>query len=330
MPADGELLPVARDHEQRVVDREPQPEPGDEVDREHREVGHLDERSAARAASSRSTPSRRAAAATRRRRPRNTQSESRKTSGNAISSARLRSDSTVSATWRPATAPGRRGRRPGRRANASIRRLVAALGALARRRVNQASTTSSDTTVRATADRVGSRSGERPPQGRRRRPPRRCPGRAGRPSHPRAVRHARGALGGGILELVRARPASGRSRCADRERDEREDAGERDDERGPACDERGHLARKAAAPASGPHTARPERRRSRGGPAAGSSADASTRRRAPALRRARGARRRRRPGAAAPAHGRPGSRTRRPRRGRRRPPRRRPPRPCRR
>ncbi len=69
VPADCELLPIARDHEQRVVDREPQPEPGDEVDREHREVGQLDERPQAEQRRGDRARARRAAAATRRRRP---------------------------------------------------------------------------------------------------------------------------------------------------------------------------------------------------------------------------------------------------------------------
>ena len=38
-PLDGRLLAVARDHEQAVVDRQPEAEAGDEVEREHRQVG---------------------------------------------------------------------------------------------------------------------------------------------------------------------------------------------------------------------------------------------------------------------------------------------------
>ena len=37
----GELLPVARNHEQRVVDRQPEPEPGREIEREDGHVRHL-------------------------------------------------------------------------------------------------------------------------------------------------------------------------------------------------------------------------------------------------------------------------------------------------
>ena len=39
-----QLLPVAGDDEQAVVDRQPEPEAGDEVEREDRELGHLDHR----------------------------------------------------------------------------------------------------------------------------------------------------------------------------------------------------------------------------------------------------------------------------------------------
>ena len=38
-PCDRRLLAIAGDHEQAVVDREPEPEAGDEVEREHRQVG---------------------------------------------------------------------------------------------------------------------------------------------------------------------------------------------------------------------------------------------------------------------------------------------------
>ena len=40
-PVDGQLLPVARDDEEAPVDRQPEPEPGDEVERVDRERGHL-------------------------------------------------------------------------------------------------------------------------------------------------------------------------------------------------------------------------------------------------------------------------------------------------
>ena len=80
--------------------------------------------------------------------PRNTQNESRNTSGKAISSARLRSDSTVSATWRPATAGPPR-ITPGSSANASSRRLVPPSERCSSA-VNHPSTTSPTARVRAT------------------------------------------------------------------------------------------------------------------------------------------------------------------------------------
>ena len=65
-PTALDLLPVPRHEQQAVVDREAEAEPGDEVEREHRDVHHLRDRSQPQQVSP-IAPSRRAGAATRQR-----------------------------------------------------------------------------------------------------------------------------------------------------------------------------------------------------------------------------------------------------------------------
>ena len=123
-PVAHELLPIARHEQQAVVDREAEPRAGDEVEREDGDRRHaVDDADQREREHDQSPPASIGSAAATT--PRKTQSASRKSSGNAISSARKRScsdcDRTSSfarwsrqpppATWRPGASRRRDARR---------------------------------------------------------------------------------------------------------------------------------------------------------------------------------------------------------------------------
>ena len=144
------LLALARHDEQRVVDREPEAESRDEVEREDREGMNLDAirspRNVSAIAPSPSSGGRNAATS-----PRKTQKESRSTSGKAISSARRRSSWIASVTCCDAIAPPP-SRTSGSPANADDRRAAASFVASPPFAWRYTSTTPrSSMTVRATA-----------------------------------------------------------------------------------------------------------------------------------------------------------------------------------
>ena len=136
VPVPRGLLAPARDDEQRVVDREAEPEPGDEVEREDRErctsTAIRSPRNVSAIAPAPTSGGRNAAT-----RPRKTQNESRRTSGNAISSARRRSRWIAAVTCRDAIAPPP-SRTCGSPANAAMSRSAACFEASPPRRVRNA------------------------------------------------------------------------------------------------------------------------------------------------------------------------------------------------
>ena len=151
-----ELLAVAGDEQQAVVDREPEPGAGDEVEREHGDRRPPSSRARSRASVDRRSRARlRATGSSAATTPRKIQSASTRRSGNAISSARKRSRSDCAAPARSPRPCRRRARQ--RRGQALRDRGVLARAGVERRGDERRSARRARRRARRTTAIAGSR-----------------------------------------------------------------------------------------------------------------------------------------------------------------------------